>query len=190
MCICYTPPYPFYQGTATGDQLVSPERAKISRQAVRPAQLRGKLGCPSACPAERCLPRGKRADPSLLGLSQAKHHLLSLQSFHNGFHSPSLHPPPPRPPTGSFQKLETLSSSVGYFRKHPLLSVVVCVFYLSSITRPLNFPDLLKFSMEKRYFTVAPSIFSRSSMEKHLNSVSHALSNRLLPRCARHLVTR
>lgn len=104
MCICYTPPYPFYQGTATGDQLVSPERTKISRQAVRPAQLRGKLGCPSACPAERCLPRGKRADPSLLGLSQAKHHFLSLQSFHSGFHSPSLHPPPPSGhPQGPFR---------------------------------------------------------------------------------------
>lgn len=27
--------------------------------------------------------------------------------------------PPRRPPTGRFQKLETLSSSVGYFHKHP-----------------------------------------------------------------------
>lgn len=97
-----TPPNPFHQGTASGDQLVSPERTKISRRAVSPTQLHGKLRCPGACPAERCLPRGKQADAQACSglwlsglLSQARHHLLSLQSFHRGFHSPSLHPSPP-----------------------------------------------------------------------------------------------
>ena len=50
---------PIHQGTASGDQLVSLERTKISGGAVRPAQLRGKLRCPGVCPAERCLPPGK-----------------------------------------------------------------------------------------------------------------------------------
>lgn len=107
VCLCVihprrTPP-PFYQGTASGDQLVSPERTKISRQAVRPTQLRGKLRCPGACPAERCLPRGKRADAkpprALPGQTSPSVPTVFSQWFSLSF----LASRPPTPPPGHSQ---------------------------------------------------------------------------------------